>query len=566
MIRFLFPKEVEENLPIEISKKIRPLILTNFMLPIYFVLAGFLRYVNDPERSGLFLVFLLSTTIFFILSLILIKWRMFQSASYLSSAGLLLNILWTGLFLPITENSDLYRFALYVGASSIANGMISLGRFQIIVYMVMSLVVYFLGTFLNYVPSLGGFQGELMRNFLTTLVLIFAINYIIFLIDRTNKGLIDELKDYNETLEDRVRQRTQELVEANLKLFQRQEEIEKNLRLAKRIQHNILPNERTYPQRKELNFSSTYKSLDTVGGDFFDVIQVGRNSFGILIADVSGHGVPAAMVTTMAKVSFNTHAGFGIEPGKICEKVNLDILRLLGEDRSHYLTAYLGILNLETGTFSFTNAGHHPALLIHPKKEKLQQLGHPNAFIGFFENVCFETENIQLEQGDRIILYTDGLVEAMNNKDELYDHPRLLQFMYKNRDQPLKLLVEGLIQDVQNFCDGRQPLDDQAVLAVEYLGPDKINVEEAHAQTPQQDWKALIKLAVEHARANRLVEAEELLSSIYSKWMDKPEVAHLYASLLHKIGKIKSAKRVVDNALTHFPNHSDLLELKKKLV
>lgn len=565
MIRFLFPESHESTLPLDVAKRIRPLILVDIILPVYFILAALLRYLNDVDRSRIFFLAVSLTSMVFVGSLVLVRFRHYRLASYLSSLGLILEVFWVGTLLPVDEASELYRFALYVGSAIIANGMISIHSWQIPSFMAASIGIYFIGTFTTYVPVLGGFSGDLLRNFLTTLTLIFTINYIVFIIDRTSKDLVKELKSYNETLEQRVKMRTQELADANLKLFARQEEIEKNLRLAQRIQLNILPNEHTYPKRKELTFSSTYKSLDTVGGDFFDVLRVGRNSYGFLIADVSGHGVAAAMVTTMAKVSFNTHANYGSSPGEICAQVNADIISLLGEERSHYLTAYLGILNLETGVFSYTNAGHHPALLIHPYQREITQLGNPNPFIGYFDDVSYQSEQVELKPGQRILLYTDGLVEAMNKHDELYDHPRLLRYADKNRHKSLKEFVDGLMEDVRQFCQGREPSDDQAVLMIEYRGKDNVEIQEAHRTGPQTDWKELIRVAVEHARNNRMVEAEELLGSIYSKWMDKPKVAHLYATLLYKVGKIEQARRVVEDALKISPDDQELLDLKKKV-
>lgn len=565
MVRLFFPPEVAETVRLEIRKRIPPLVLTNVMLFFYFFSAGGVRYLADPQHSGVFFLCLSITTMMFPISLLLIRLQHYRTASLLCSIALLLNVLWTGLLLPVDHPSDLYRFALYMVSAIVANSMITFTRWQIPVYVLASIVVYLVGTIYNYAAVLGGVQGELQRNFTTTIILIVAVNYVVFLIDRLHNQLLSELQAYTEDLELKVQQRTQELAEANYKLSQRQEEIERNLRLAQRIQLNILPSEKNYPKRKELSFSSRYRSLDAVGGDFFDIIRVGRNSYGFLIADVSGHGVAAAMVTTMAKVSFNTHVAYGVEPGDVCSMVNADLIRLLGEERSHYLTVYFGILDLETGVFSYTNAGHHPALLLHPHRGELLHLGNPNPFLGFFEDVQYRTEKFKLEPGHRLILYTDGLVEAMNPNDEVYDHGRLMTYALKNRSADLRSFVDGLLMDVQTFCGDRPPMDDQAVLAIDYLGRAEVRVEEAHAPgSPPSDWKQLIRLAVNYAKQNRLTEAEEIAASLYQKLMDKPKVAVLYVTLLLKSGKNDKARQVFEEAIQQHPNDPELAALKNR--
>lgn len=188
MLDWLFPEPERQRLPVEIAKRIPPLVLTDIVLPIYLVLATVTRYLDDPERNFWFLVSVTSTSTLYLVSLGLIRARAYRVASYLSRLGMILNVLWVGTLLPIVDASDLYRFALYAGASVIANSLISLNRWQIPTYAVISVSAYMLGVLVFYAPTLGGLRGDLLRNFITTGLLVLVMNYLVFLIDRMNTG------------------------------------------------------------------------------------------------------------------------------------------------------------------------------------------------------------------------------------------------------------------------------------------------------------------------------------------------------------------------------------------
>ncbi len=319
-----------------------------------------------------------------------------------------------------------------------------------------------------------------------------------------------EIKEYNEHLEDMVKSRTKELDEANKKLIEEEEalirfttelneqtmsigKIEKELehknellnnaneeltllnanlfeelKMAKRVQENIIPDETKFPKRREISLSSEYLSMETIGGDLYDVIKIKNNLYGFLIADVSGHGIPAALITTMAKVSFTTYSQKEIPPDEVCKNVNRDFMDLIG-DLVYYLTAYYGVLDLETGLFQYTNAGHHAALHYIKRTGEIKKLDSQGNLIGAYPfDVEFGTNQTILEDGDRVLLFTDGIVEAKDPFDQLYGYGRLYEYIYKNSYLQPKEFVKGLIRSVDAFCDGRPPDDDRAILYFEF--------------------------------------------------------------------------------------------------
>lgn len=254
----------------------------------------------------------------------------------------------------------------------------------------------------------------------------------------------------------------------NEELRKRNEQLIDELEMARRVQENIIPGENKFPKRKELGFGSKYLSMDKIGGDIYDVIKIKDNTYGFLIADVSGHGVPAALITTMAKVSFNTYSHRYKDTAMVCKMVNKDFVELIG-DLSYYITAYYGRLDLEKGIFYYTNAGHHSAILYRKKSQDIIELKSEGTIIGAFPfEVKYDMNSIKLEEGDRILLYTDGIIEARSNNNKLYTKKRLIDYVKNNSNRSPKNFVNELIKDVERFCGGRPPEDDRAILYFEF--------------------------------------------------------------------------------------------------
>jgi len=274
-----------------------------------------------------------------------------------------------------------------------------------------------------------------------------------------------ELKKKSELLE----MLNNKLNEANSILKTQNEQLLEELEMAKRVQETLIPDESKFPHQKELGFGSKYLSMEKIGGDLYDVIKVGQNGLSFLIADVSGHGVPAALITTMAKVSFNSYSQKGLTTAEVCRNVNKDFVELIG-DLIYYITAYYAFLDLETGIFQYTNAGHHPAIYYRKRTNRIRELNTEGTVIGAF---AFEVEytygTVKLEDGDRILLFTDGITETKSCSGEVYyGKERLKKFVRKNSNLPPKEFVNALVKEIETFSGGRPPEDDRAILYFEY--------------------------------------------------------------------------------------------------
>ncbi len=285
-------------------------------------------------------------------------------------------------------------------------------------------------------------------------------------------------------LDKKVQQRTEELNKANDELqgsINKMEEINKEmkreLKVASNIQAGIVPKQ--FPYYPNVNVGAKLQSMAEVSGDYYDFIPISKSKkIGFLVVDVSGHGVPAALITTMAKVSFGSHSQTSPNTAEVCKKSNSEIYEAIG-DIGFYLTAFFGIFDARTNELQYTNAGHQMALWHHKKTNKLEQITSDGFFIGSIDEADYGYETIKMEKGDKVMFFTDGIVEARRDPDgEFYEEERLNQFFFDNKNLSGSEFAEKLNNEVEEFCNGRPPNDDRTIIVIECIDDplgDKIN-------------------------------------------------------------------------------------------
>jgi|GEM_PF-2070428 len=278
--------------------------------------------------------------------------------------------------------------------------------------------------------------------------------------------MAETIQIFTENLENMVEQRTFELQKANEELSEKNKQMLLELEMAQRVQEHLIPSLEMLPQRKELDFGTSYLAMENVGGDLYDCIPLNENLYGLLIADVSGHGVPAALIASMAKALFQSKAHEKQTPAEMLAELNRELLRFFG-DLDHYLTAYYGVLNIETGDFIFANGGHHPAILLSPEKDTIQKLDAKGFLIGKIEDVVFDNEKVKLKPGEKLVFFTDGVVEAHNQAKEQYGYARFEECLLRLKELSPKELVIKVWEDVQNFCEKEPQSDDMSLFIVE---------------------------------------------------------------------------------------------------
>lgn len=184
-------------------------------------------------------------------------------------------------------------------------------------------------------------------------------------------------------------------------------EVEQELAMARRIQSSIIPE--FSPKISGLRLATRYQPMTSVAGDFFDFLKTGETSLSILIADVSGHGVPAALVASMLKVCFAAQRSDATDPAKVLAGLNTMLRGSLG---GQYVTAACAAVDLATRTITYAGAGHPPSLLLRRKQGEVIRLDENGLFIGPFPHATYSNMTVPFEIGDTLLLYTDGIIEA----------------------------------------------------------------------------------------------------------------------------------------------------------
>ncbi len=264
-------------------------------------------------------------------------------------------------------------------------------------------------------------------------------------------------------LEDKVKARTEELFIQNQELERVRVETEMELDMAKQVQEGMLP--KNLPQLSGYEVAAAYVPTGKVSGDFYDFIRLDENRIFMLMTDVSGHGVPAALVTAMAKMSFDRHVKSGVSLAEILTRVNVDLCKAINTD--HYLTAFVGILDLPSGRLNFSRVCHPYPVIYRAASKTLEHIKDRGGFfLGMFDDNSYTEQETLLNPGDLLFVYTDGINESFNNKDELYGRQRLDNVIRKFAILGSAETITQAQLDKDRFSEGRQSMDDISIFAI----------------------------------------------------------------------------------------------------
>lgn len=237
-----------------------------------------------------------------------------------------------------------------------------------------------------------------------------------------------------------------------------QARIENELHIASTIQMSMLP--KSFPE----NIYALLKPAREVGGDLYDLLWKGDDLY-FIVGDVSGKGIPASLMMAVTSKVFRNVAYHVNHPARIVTSLN----HSLSENNSTcvFVTLFVGMLNLKTGMLTYCNAGHNPPVLMHGGKAKYMEV-KTNVPAGPLREFPFEEQQIQLEDGDRILLYTDGVTEAKNVSDAFYSDERLELLAGESMNCNAREQVEYILKDIEQFAAGAEQSDDITLLNIEY--------------------------------------------------------------------------------------------------
>jgi serine phosphatase RsbU (regulator of sigma subunit) len=278
--------------------------------------------------------------------------------------------------------------------------------------------------------------------------------------------MVDTISNYRENMELLVKNRTEELNKNVEQLTEANEQNKRELAMAQKIQSSLVP--KVFPETRLLQFSSKYMPMEALGGDLYDVYQISDKVFAIMILDVCGHGVPAALITTMAKISFNTNAKKSKDPSEVVFNVNNELFDSINGN-GDYFTAFYGVIDIEKGKLYYSNAGHNTIFLAH-SDGTLDQLENNGPVVGVVRDLPFVSAEHVLKNGDRLVLYTDGVIEARDEQAALYGEERLMDIIKQNMNSEVKDFTEHVFTDLQAFCGNSPRCDDIALFAVDIVG------------------------------------------------------------------------------------------------
>jgi sigma-B regulation protein RsbU (phosphoserine phosphatase) len=244
--------------------------------------------------------------------------------------------------------------------------------------------------------------------------------------------------------------------------------IQQELGVASRIQMSILP--RTFPAFPERNDFDLYAEIIPameVGGDFYDFFLVDEDRLGLVIADVSGKGVPAAIFMAVSRTLLRATALQKLSAGNCLQYVNSVLVT--ESDSSMFVTLFYGILNTRTGDLEFSCGGHNPPFLVSEGKVSMMDF-KGGMVLGAIDEAHYETAHTQLRPGDTLLMYTDGITEAADHAENLFSEEGVEAYLRTASTLPVKELVDGLIAAVRKFAGDAPQSDDMTVLAARYLG------------------------------------------------------------------------------------------------
>lgn len=239
--------------------------------------------------------------------------------------------------------------------------------------------------------------------------------------------------------------------------------IQKDVGVAKAFQKYMLPS--SFPEKEHYELYGKFLPSGEVSGDFYDWVQLDDGRLVVFIADVSGHGYASGFISSMVKVAFQD-AVYSNSRENEMNRINRMILDHV---QGNFVTALMVKLNPKKGTMNVTRAGHTPLLYLHRDENRVESIVTPGRALGVLGNENYEEVEFPIKKGDRILLYTDGISEAMNRKRDLFGDERVEEFISSSQEQSIENMVESLVRNCMKWSGGYDQQDDITLVGIDIL-------------------------------------------------------------------------------------------------
>jgi sigma-B regulation protein RsbU (phosphoserine phosphatase) len=320
---------------------------------------------------------------------------------------------------------------------------------------------------------------ELLKNGATDFVLKDRLGRLVPAVDRAlwevelrnaRRKAEADLRTLNEQLEQRVQERTRELREKNAVM-------EEDLQMARELQMTFLPNQfPTLPRgavqaASAVKFSSIFHPTSSVSGDYYNVVRVSDTAVGIFICDVMGHGVRAALVTAIMRTLEEQLSDLADDPGALLTKMNHSLRGILGQlGATLFTTACYVVVDVATARLTFANAAHPSPLLLRAATDEVLPITTPTASgpaLGLFDGVQYHTHELEVEVGDSILVFTDGLYKVENPCADAFSVDSLREAIQQRAGLPLAKLMQDIFSEIETFAEGEAFPDDVCLVGME---------------------------------------------------------------------------------------------------
>jgi len=240
------------------------------------------------------------------------------------------------------------------------------------------------------------------------------------------------------------------------------ERIEKELEIAGAIQRRLLPKQ--LPALPGYEIDAVARPSKDVGGDYYDLIKLSEGKYAFVIADVSGKGVPAALLVSTLHASLHAYIDSAVNLAQLVRRLNVVVHDNTEAER--FITLFIAVLDPHDGSLMYVNAGHNFPFILRTEQSSIQPLSSTGLPLGMFDSVEFQQETVKLDPSEYLVLYTDGVTEAMNKSMDEYGEKRLRQVMIGNSDKSASGFMDAIVSDVEKFVAGEPQSDDLTMLVL----------------------------------------------------------------------------------------------------